>query len=73
MEKYLINGGHKLNGSVSISGAKNAAGAIIPATVLVRGKCVIENVPDISDVNVLVDVLKAFGAERRRRKLSKEL
>ena len=63
MEKYLINGGHKLNGSVSISGAKNAAGAIIPATVLVRGKCVIENVPDISDVNVLVDVLKAFGAK----------
>lgn len=62
MEKYLINGGHKLNGSVSISGAKNAAGAIIPATVLVRGKCVIENVPDISDVNVLVDVLKSFGA-----------
>ena len=49
MEKYVINGGHKLNGSVSISGAKNAAGAIIPATVLVRGKCVIENVPDISD------------------------
>ena len=62
MEKYLINGGHKLNGSVSISGAKNAAGAIIPATVLVRGKCVIENVPDISDVNVLVEVLKSFGA-----------
>ena len=62
MDKYVINGGHPLNGEVTISGAKNAVAAIIPATILVKGKCYIENVPDIRDVSILVDTLNKFGA-----------
>ena len=49
MEKLIIKGGTPLKGTVRISGAKNAAVAILPATVLVKGKCRIENLPDISD------------------------
>ncbi len=62
LDKYVINGGHPLNGEVTISGAKNAVAAIIPATILVKGKCYIENVPDIRDVSILVDTLNKFGA-----------
>jgi len=47
VEKLLISGGKPLKGSVSVSGAKNAAVAIIPAALLVKGVCRIENVPDI--------------------------
>ena len=47
MEKYVVEGGTRLKGEVTISGAKNAAVAIIPATVLAQGKCVIENIPNI--------------------------
>ena len=50
MTKYLIEGGHPLHGTIEISGAKNAAVAIIPAALLVDGVCRIENVPQISDV-----------------------
>ena len=49
MTKYIINGGKPLHGTVTISGAKNAAVAILPATLLVKGVCKIENVPNISD------------------------
>ena len=49
MEKLIIKGGKPLHGAISVSGAKNAAVAILPATVLVKGKCRIENLPDISD------------------------
>ena len=63
MARYEIKGGNQLHGSVTISGAKNAAVAILPATVLVRGKCRIENVPDISDVRILLDILRDMGAE----------
>jgi len=62
---YEINGGHTLNGSVTISGAKNAAVAILPAALLVNGKCRIENVPDISDVHILLDILRGMGADIR--------
>ena len=48
LARYEIKGGNPLNGTVTISGAKNAAVAIIPAALLVKGKCRIENVPDIS-------------------------
>ena len=48
MAKYEIHGGQTLNGTVVISGAKNAAVAILPAALLVSGKCRVENVPDIS-------------------------
>ena len=62
MARYEIQGGTPLNGSVTISGAKNAAVAILPATLLVAGKCRIENVPDISDVRILLSILEGMGA-----------
>lgn len=66
MEKFVIKGGRSLNGEVTISGAKNAAVAIIPATILAKGRCVIENVPDISDVEILLEILEHLGAKTRR-------
>jgi UDP-N-acetylglucosamine 1-carboxyvinyltransferase len=63
MEKYVIRGGKKLYGDVEISGGKNAAVAIIPATVLIKGVCTIENVPDINDVKLLLEILKQMGAK----------
>lgn len=65
MEKYVITGGNKLNGSVEISGAKNAAVAIIPAAILSQGVCRIENVPNISDVTLILRILKEMGANIR--------
>ena len=62
MARYVINGGTPLNGSVTISGAKNAAVAILPAALLVEGVCRIENVPDISDVRILLSILENMGA-----------
>ena len=62
MARYEINGGHRLNGSVTISGAKNAAVAIIPAALLVKGVCRIENIPNISDVWILLQTLADLGA-----------
>lgn len=63
MEKLLITGGKPLKGEVSISGAKNAAVAIIPAALLVKGVCRIENVPDISDVDSIVKMIISLGAK----------
>ena len=62
MARYEIHGGAALNGSVTISGAKNAVVAILPAALLVNGPCRIENVPDISDVRILLDILRGMGA-----------
>ncbi len=62
MARYEIVGGTPLSGSVTISGAKNAAVAILPAAILVRGVCRIENVPNISDVRILVDIIRGIGA-----------
>ncbi len=62
MARYEIIGGSRLSGSVTISGAKNAALAILPAAVLVKGKCRIENVPDIADVRILLSILEGIGA-----------
>ena len=66
MKQYIIEGGKPLNGVVTISGAKNAAVAILPATLLVNGTCRIENVPDISDVRLLLEILDDMGAVIRR-------
>ena len=63
MTKYEIVGGNRLEGTVTISGAKNAAVAILPAALLVKGVCRIENVPDISDVRILLDILQDMGAK----------
>ncbi len=62
MERYLIKGLSNLQGEVTISGAKNAAVAIIPATILARGRCIIENVPNISDTAALFKILESLGA-----------
>lgn len=63
MEKFVINGGTPLTGSVHISGAKNAAVAILPAVLLADSPCVIENLPQISDVTTLLSAMRALGAE----------
>ena len=65
MARYEINGGNPLVGTVTISGAKNAAVAILPAALLVRGVCRVENVPDISDVRILLDILEGMGVKLR--------
>ena len=62
MEKFVINGGIPLKGSVHISGAKNAAVAILPAVLLADSPCIIENLPQISDVSTLFTALKELGA-----------
>lgn len=62
MEKYIIHGGKRLHGEVPISGAKNAVVAIIAATILADGPCVIDNIPNISDVSILTNILYEMGA-----------
>ena len=65
MKKYVIRGGNPLHGEVEISGAKNAAVGILPASLLVNGVCHIENVPGISDVNLILSMLRELGASVR--------
>ena len=65
LEKFVITGGRPLMGEVDISGAKNAAVGILPATILAAGVCVIENLPNISDVSVSLNILSALGAQVR--------
>ncbi len=62
MAQYVIHGGKPLHGTVNISGAKNAAVGILPAALLVDGVCRIENVPDISDIQLFFDILTRMGA-----------
>lgn len=62
MDKLIIKGGTHLNGEVNISGAKNAAVALIPATLLVDGICNITNIPNISDVKISCKILEELGA-----------
>ena len=62
MEKLVIHGGNRLTGEVEISGAKNAAVAIIPATLLAQDVCRIENIPNISDVVTMMHILSSMGA-----------
>ena len=63
VEKFVITGGKPLHGEVTISGAKNAAVGILPATILAADVCVIENLPDISDVAVSLKILSTLGAQ----------
>lgn len=65
MTKYVIRGGLPLHGEINISGAKNAAVAIIPAALLVNGTCRIENIPQISDVTLILKILQELGADVR--------
>jgi len=62
VEKLVIKGGNRLSGTINISGAKNAAVAIIPACLLVKDKCRLENLPDIQDVKLFLNILRNLGA-----------
>ena len=66
MDKIIINGGHPLNGSIEVSGTKNSALAIIIGSLLIEDKCVIENLPDIMDVEMCFKILKFIGSSIRR-------
>ena len=65
MEKFVIHGGKPLHGTVQISGAKNAAVALVAATILCDEPCVLENVPEISDITKCMKILREMGAEVR--------
>ena len=62
MEQYVIKGGNPLTGEVEISGAKNAALAILTSAIMTDDTVVIENVPDVSDINALLGALSFIGA-----------
>lgn len=62
MEKFVISGGNSLKGTVRISGAKNAAVAILPAVLLADSPCIIENIPNISDVTNILIAMESLGA-----------
>mgnify|MGYP003497083866 CR=1 FL=1 len=63
LENFVIRGGHELFGEVNISGAKNAAVAIIPAAILANDVVRIENIPNISDVSLMIQTLDRMGAK----------
>lgn len=66
MEQYIVRGGRPLIGSVDIYGAKNAALALIPAAILTEEPVVIDNLPDVSDINVMLDAIAHIGATVQR-------
>lgn len=66
MDKIFINGGNPLRGEVTISGAKNAAVAILPAVILAQDVCRVENIPAISDVDMMIRILHQLGAKIRK-------
>lgn len=63
MKKLIIEGKRELSGVVNISGAKNSVVALIPAAMLTDGKCIIRNVPNISDVRLLIEMMKLLGSD----------
>jgi len=63
LEKLVVKGPTPLKGEVTISGAKNAAVAILPATLLIDGVCTIENLPNISDIKISCEILEKLGAK----------
>lgn len=66
MDKILVHGGHALSGSIKISGSKNSALPIIAATLLTREPCVLRRVPDLSDTNYMLQILRHLGADVER-------
>jgi UDP-N-acetylglucosamine 1-carboxyvinyltransferase len=66
MEKLVVTGGAELNGSISVSGSKNASLPILAATLLTREPCTIRRVPDVSDTNYMLQILRSLGAEVER-------
>lgn len=65
MEKLVVLGGARLCGEVEISGAKNSAVAILAASIMVKGKCVIDNVPHVSDIEALLDIIEGLGGKAK--------
>lgn len=65
MEKLVINGGTPLKGEVEIIGAKNSAVALLPATLLIKGICTINNLPNISDIKITCEILEKLGSKIR--------
>lgn len=63
MKKLIIEGGRELSGEIHIGGAKNSIVALIPASILTSGKCIIKNVPDISDVHNLIEIMEELGSK----------
>ena len=66
MEQIIINGGHPLYGNVSVSGMKNAALPVICACILNEESCIIDNIPPVSDIETLIDILASMGASVNR-------
>lgn len=66
LASYIVRGGNRLVGDVTISGSKNAALGIISAAMLLDGPCKIENMPDVADINVMIEICKSLGAQIRR-------
>lgn len=66
MEQYIIKGGHPLVGEVEIGGAKNAALAILAAAIMADETVKIDNLPDVNDINVLLDAITGIGADVQR-------
>ena len=66
MDKIVVHGGHALSGSIKISGSKNSALPIIAATLLTREPCVLHRVPDLSDTNYMLQILRHLGADVER-------
>jgi len=66
MDKLIVHGGHKLSGSINISGAKNASLPILAASLLTKEDVILRRVPDVSDTNYMIQILSALGAEVER-------
>jgi UDP-N-acetylglucosamine 1-carboxyvinyltransferase len=73
MDKFVIKGGKKLNGTVSISGAKNATLALMPATLLASGKYELQNTPDLRDVVTMSKLLQTMGVTFERKEKTLEV
>ena len=73
MKKIKIEGGHKLTGSIQISGAKNSAVALVPASLLSDEIVTIDNIPNISDIDALNEILEYLGAKVKREGLVMEI
>ena len=66
MEVFQIEGGHSLNGKVKVSGSKNSSLPLFAACLLTSEECILENVPDLSDIRFMGEILSALGAEVKK-------
>ena len=66
MKKIIIEGNHPLSGKIKIGGAKNSVVALIPAAIMAKGKVKISNVPNISDKDALIEILKLLNVDVKK-------